>query len=456
MSSEMVLSVSQEVRPSGLVNVLNVKHGSFGGHPAGSFCVYYEHIGIQSMPLAPVLDGYLFGILFFAMRGAKRIVVEGAITDLAIRNAWHLGEAWHNLLPDTYQPVPIEPEEIICHPLHIFEADAVSNSGAIAAFSGGVDSMFTALRHTDGSLGTANYPLSDLVMVHGFDVSLENQSAFEELTLRTAGFVNSLGLRRRIVKTNLKIVTNQNWEHSFSAQLASVLHQFSNSAKFGLIGSGSPYSFPDAVWGSQPGTDFLLSGSGFSIVHDGAGYSRQKKVERLSKNVIARQNLKVCWEGVDQGRNCGVCEKCIRTKLNFLAAGIEFPECFQEPLTIEDVHSLRVRNLRQLHELQMILGDLDPNQFSVPRFEALCRKVEDLDNRGIERTRSNEPDAQITGLALEIERLQDRYKAVESAVDVHRQEITKLTSSKAFRLGMFITWPARHLRSAIAALKRRA
>jgi hypothetical protein len=104
----------------------------------------------------------------------------------------------------------------------------------------------------------------------------------------------------------------------------------------------------------------------------------------------------------------------------------------------------------------MILGDLDPNQFSVPRFEALCRKVEDLDNRGIERTRSNEPDAQITGLALEIERLQDRYEAAESAVDVHRQEITKLTSSKAFRLGMFITWPARHLRSAIAALKRRA
>jgi hypothetical protein len=222
------------------------------------------------------------------MRGAKRIVVEGAITDLAIRNAWHLGEAWHNLLPDTYQPVPIEPEETICHPPHIFEADAVSNSGAIAAFSGGVDSMFTALRHTDGSLGTANYPLSDLVMVHGFDVSLENESAFEELTLRTAGFVNSLGLRRRIVKTNLKIVTNQNWEHSFSAQLASVLHQFSNSAKFGLIGSGSPYSFPDAVWGSQPGTDFLLSGSGFSIVHDGAGYSRQRDCPAKLESVLGR------------------------------------------------------------------------------------------------------------------------------------------------------------------------
>jgi hypothetical protein len=67
-----------------------------------------------------------------------------------------------------------------------------------------------------------------------------------------------------------------------------------------------------------------------------------------------------------------------------------------------------------------------------------------------------ERDALVVGLALEIERLQDRYEAAESAADFQRQEITKLTSSKAFRLGMFITWPARHLRSAIAALKRRA
>jgi methyl-accepting chemotaxis protein len=58
-------------------------------------------------------------------------------------------------------------------------------------------------------------------------------------------------------------------------------------------------------------------------------------------------------------------------------------------------------------------------------------------------------------LAAEVERLQVRHKEAESVADVRRQEITKLTSSKAFRLGMLITWPARHLRSGIAALKRR-
>jgi methyl-accepting chemotaxis protein len=64
--------------------------------------------------------------------------------------------------------------------------------------------------------------------------------------------------------------------------------------------------------------------------------------------------------------------------------------------------------------------------------------------------------AERDALAAEIDRLEVRRTAAESVVDVHRQEISKLTSSKAFRLGMFITWPARHLRSAIAALKRRA
>ena len=81
------------------------------------------------------------------------------------------------------------------------------------------------------------------------------------------------------------------------------------------------------------------------------------------------------------------------------------------------------------------------------------------DGRAVERDgRAVERDAlsvEREALAAEIACLQVRHKEAESVVDVHRQEITKLTSSKAFRLGMLITWPARHLRSGVAALKRR-
>ena len=68
MNSTIVLSLGQEIRRKGLTNILSVKHDSFGIHPAGSFDVNYEHVGLYEMEPARVLDGYLFAILFFAMQ----------------------------------------------------------------------------------------------------------------------------------------------------------------------------------------------------------------------------------------------------------------------------------------------------------------------------------------------------------------------------------------------------
>jgi hypothetical protein len=274
--------------------------------------------------------------------------------------------------------VIIESDEVVSLSSLIFQGRLNSSRGAIAAFSGGVDSMFTALRHTDGSLGSASIPITDLLMVHGFDVALDNQGAFDELTKRTERFVKDVGLRRHVVKTNLKTVANQNWEHSFAAQLASVLHQFSDQMQLGVIGSSEPYDSPIPIWGSTPATDYLLSGTGFSIVHDGAGYSRTEKVKLLSKNPSGRRSIKVCWEGINQGRNCGVCEKCIRTKLNFLAVGVTLPECFDQELSEKNIIELKVHNDAQLNELNSILNYVDKNQCSDIRFEVLREHLNKL------------------------------------------------------------------------------
>ncbi len=49
------------------------------------------------------------------------------------------------------------------------------------------------------------------------------------------------------------------------------------------------------------------------LVHDGAGYSRTEKVGFVAQHPVATKALKVCWQGKERGRNCGVCEKCVRT-----------------------------------------------------------------------------------------------------------------------------------------------
>jgi hypothetical protein len=100
----------------------------------------------------------------------------------------------------------------------------------------------------------------------------------------------------------------------------------------------------------------LLSGGELTIVHDGAAFSRTEKIARLSAVPAALQSLKVCWEGVKQGRNCGVCEKCIRTQLNFLAAGVAELSCFDQPLDVNRIRSIRIRNDALLQEFRSILA----------------------------------------------------------------------------------------------------
>ena len=48
-------------------------------------------------------------------------------------------------------------------------------------------------------------------------------------------------------------------------------------------------------------------------------------------------NLRVCWQGELKDRNCGKCEKCVRTKLNFLACNRDVPEYFPESVSIEKI-----------------------------------------------------------------------------------------------------------------------
>jgi hypothetical protein len=209
-------------------------------------------------------------------------------------------------------------------------------------------------------------------MVHGFDIPIHDQEGFSELVTRTDGLAKNLGVPIRIVRTNLRNKTQLNWEHSFGASIACVLHQFSHKSNSGLLASGSSYyeRLP-TIWGSSPATDFLLSGLAFTLIHDGATFSRTEKVQSISKYPIARAALKVCWEGVSTGRNCGKCEKCIRTKLNFLAIGINKPECFAEELTLEDIAGLEIRNSTQLREVESILDYVKIHGIIDVRFSAL-------------------------------------------------------------------------------------
>jgi hypothetical protein len=200
--------------------------------------------------------------------------------------------------------------------------------GAVCAFSGGVDGTFTVWRHSRKRVGYRSQSIKFCVLVHGFDIPLEDTKAFENAYLRANATLADVNLQALPVRTNFKKISRISWEHSFVAALVAALSNCKLVVGTGLVGSGEPYDHLVVPWGSTPITDHLLSSGSFEVMHDGATHSRTEKVNEIVEWHKGIDNLRVCWEGDLKDRNCGVCEKCLRTKLNFLATGNLVPKCF--------------------------------------------------------------------------------------------------------------------------------
>ncbi len=339
------------------------------GHPPIE--VFHEFDGIMPRPENPLLDGNILCVLHYAMSRGKPFRVHGAVSRTILRNMEELQSAWVCWHPERYKKTEIIPDRIV---------DARPNAGknkAIAAFSGGVDASFTAIRHAKTAPENTRYPVADVLMVHGFDVALEHPEYFDQLITRTRPFLDALNLRLHTVRTNSKILRVPEWPHdSHAAELAGCLHMFSDEFEYGLIGSSEPYDALIFPYSSNPATDHLLSGGQLTIVHDGAGYSRTDKVAGVAQFPIALRTLKVCWAlGVDQSRNCGKCEKCIRTHLNFLAAGYANPPCFPEVFDIRLIRTLGIYTEGQMAELAGIVKYAKIKRVTGDWLEALEKRL---------------------------------------------------------------------------------
>lgn len=312
-------------------------------------------------------DGVLCAVVMHAMGTRANIRLHGPATRQALRNLAEFQLAWSRWLPDRYEPVAIEADVVV-------DARPREGERALSAFSGGVDSTFTLLRNRP-SADPTTFSLEHVVLVHGFDIALANGDALEELVARTAPSRDLAGVRLQVVRTNSKELGLQSWEDSCGAQLAACLHLYSGTFSHALIGSSDPYDALVFPWGSNPVTDPLLSGGQMTIVNDGSAFCRTAKLAWLATWPAAVEALKVCWEGRYQGRNCGVCEKCVRTRINLLAAGVSTTPGFEAPFDPRDIVRLPIESHMALGELQAIVRYGERRAIDEPWFLALRARV---------------------------------------------------------------------------------
>lgn len=302
------------------------------------------------MPENSDCDSYLLATLLPAMQMKADIIVHGSVSKGLLSNLTELQYVWHKWCPKEFFLIDIKVDSI--------RDSEERQKGAIVAFSGGADAQFSAYRHTKGDAGYNAQILKAGVFVHGLDIPLVDVQGFSGAAKMAAEALDDLSLELFIVKTNIRELWSLNWELYCGAALASTLCGFKKYVGVGLLGSGESYDELVTPWGSHPITDPLLSSGTFKVIHDGAGFNRSEKIKAISEWPLGIKNLRVCWAGGSHDRNCGYCEKCVRTRLNFLLSGVTDPACFATPFQLSSFDSVVLRSEAARSEWKLIRSEM--------------------------------------------------------------------------------------------------
>lgn len=299
--------------------------------------IYYDFFGDVLPGPIKDLDAALVASIYMAMRKGEPIHVAGGVSATLLENLEEFQRAWALLRPDLFQTVAVSADDEI--------ADAPSLNTAIIAYSGGVDANSSLAFHMEGHAGRRQREIEAAVLIHGMDVPLyKDFSFFEDVAKASLRYYD---LPLSIVRTNWRNF-NPNWEMVFIAGITGCLHQF--DVGYGILSSDEDYASLVMPWSSNPATNHLLSGLR-AIQTEGGGFTRTQKVKMLPPALT--KNLRVCWQDISAAGklNCGECEKCIRTKMNFEANGMQAPACLGRKVTARDGSRPLARNLVQRNYL---------------------------------------------------------------------------------------------------------
>lgn len=295
--------------------------------------VWYRVEAAQASAVTTLADPFVVATVHLAMKAGETVTVHGDVSPSLLRNLEAFQQAWSAWKPQRYRQVEITATGVGDPP-------ADPQREAISGFSGGVDSCFTALRHARGVTTRFPLPLRASVMVHGFDIPLDDEDGFRRATDKAERQLRTLGLELFRVATNFK-QQPVDWVDAFGAAVAAVLSLFQRRFRYGLVAQGVPFgAYRSIVEGSNPLSDPLLSSDVFTIIPDGAGFQRTDKLAELAHWPEGLADLRVCWKNPIRDENCCVCEKCIRNILSMRALGLPRPRGFPRDVADDQILAL--------------------------------------------------------------------------------------------------------------------
>lgn len=280
-----------------------------------------EHAG----SLDDRIDSFVIATLMDAMYLGRPLQVSGGKISASLakhlqifQNTW---DAWRQ----DYKSVRLDVELVS-------DTEAASGKRALLAFSGGLDSAYSAWQlKQDPDIDDFS-----ALMVHGLDIPLSDEKGFDSALFRSRKMLESINVEIIPMRTNFRAVHgDQHWEYRHATAIAGSLALLQSKFGSGIISSTLPNTM-QSFWGSNPTTDPLLGSRSFPINHYGDEAARLEKFRQLINWQEGLDHLRVCWEGREHDRNCGHCNKCLTTRLSLLLLGLE-QNCFNDIMTADEI-----------------------------------------------------------------------------------------------------------------------
>jgi hypothetical protein len=282
----------------------------------------------------PCADAFLAGCFpLAALHGEARIRIDGRPCPMLVEGV-QTAHAWWSSWGGMPSPAPTIETLVRGHGV-----DLTSPRRAVACLSGGVDGLHMLMRNRQLYCPSDPAYIREAMFVHGFDIGKRFRKPENEHFRRALALLGPVaaeaGVRIIRCRTNLRHLPSKPgfWANRHNgAALAAVGHAATHGPAFLFIGGTYHVSNPVPV-GSHPAVDGLFSTQRVIVMHDGSRFTRLDKVRDLARWPTALDALRVCPANIRDRPNCGECEKCLRTRLELLAAGVEETTAFGPSLT---------------------------------------------------------------------------------------------------------------------------
>ncbi|WP_024796140.1 hypothetical protein [Tomitella biformata] len=250
---------------------------------------------------------WLAPALAYAMEKNVPLRLAGPVDSTALNGSSAAQDLITSWWPEKFHKV-----EIVAEPT---TDDAPDGRGIGCFFSGGVDSFHSTVSNLD--------EVTHLVWVHGFDIFLSNERYAETTLKALRAAAKDLGKELIEIRTNIRNFYegyHNGWDLGHGVALAHTALLLSDHIHSILVPASHSVGHL-APYGSHPELDHNWSSTATQLIYDGFESNRVMKCEVIKDNEAAMRHLRVCFWNRNDIQNCGECEKCVRTVINFRIAG---------------------------------------------------------------------------------------------------------------------------------------